>query len=131
MDDCKPTPSPFQSGVKLTATCTSPEIDATLYRQLVGILLYLTHIRPDLSFVVGLVARYIQTPHESHWKVAKSILRYVCGTVQFEMHYSSKGTPLLVGLIDSNWVSDPDDQKSTTSYVFSLSSRPIDWACKK
>jgi hypothetical protein len=31
MDDCKPTPSPFQSGVKLTATCTSPEVDATLY----------------------------------------------------------------------------------------------------
>jgi hypothetical protein len=32
MDNCKPTPSPFQSGVKITATCTSPEVDATLYR---------------------------------------------------------------------------------------------------
>jgi hypothetical protein len=32
MDDCKPTPSLFQSGVKLTAACTSPEFDATLYR---------------------------------------------------------------------------------------------------
>jgi hypothetical protein len=32
MDDRKPTPSPFQSGVKLSATCTSPEVDATLYR---------------------------------------------------------------------------------------------------
>jgi hypothetical protein len=56
MDDCKPTPSPFQSGVKLSATCTSPEVDATLYRQLVGSLLYLTHTCPDLSFVVGVVA---------------------------------------------------------------------------
>jgi hypothetical protein len=56
MDDCKPTPSPFQSGVKLSATCTSPKVDATLYRQLVGSLLYLTHTRPDLSFDVGLVA---------------------------------------------------------------------------
>jgi hypothetical protein len=36
MDDCKPTPSPFQSGVNISATCTSPEVDATLYRQLVG-----------------------------------------------------------------------------------------------
>ena len=79
MDDCKPSPSPFQSGVKLSATCTSPEVDATLYRQLVGNLLYLTHTRPDLSFVVGLVARYMKTPHESHWKASKRILRYVRG----------------------------------------------------
>jgi hypothetical protein len=32
MGDCKPPPSRFQSGVKLTGTCTSPEVDATLYR---------------------------------------------------------------------------------------------------
>jgi hypothetical protein len=81
MDDCKPTPSPFQSGVKLIATCTSLEVDATLYCQLVGSLLYLTHTHPNLSFVVGLVARYMQTPHESHWKVAKTILHYVRGIV--------------------------------------------------
>jgi hypothetical protein len=81
MDNCKPTPSPFQYGVKLSATYTSPEVDATLYRQLVGSLLYLTHTRPDISFVVGLIARYMQTPHESHWKEAKRILHYVHGTV--------------------------------------------------
>jgi hypothetical protein len=56
----------------------------------------------------------------------------VCpGTVQFGIHYSSGGTPLLVGFIDSDWVDDPDDQKSTASYVFSLGSRPVTWACKK
>eukprot|EP00253_Pinus_taeda_P034902 PITA_34902 len=77
MEDCKPAPSPFQSGVKLSVSCTSPEVDATLYRQLVGKLLYLTHTRPDLSFAVGLVARFLQNPRESHWKAAKRILRYV------------------------------------------------------
>jgi hypothetical protein len=107
MDDCKPTPSPFHSGVKLTATCTSLKVDATLYHQLVGSLLYLTHTRPDLSFVVGLVSRYMQTPHESHWKVAKRILLYVHGIVQFRIHYSSEGTPLLVGFTDSDWVQRP------------------------
>ena len=66
MEDCKPAPSPFQSRVKLSATCTSPKVDATLYRQLVGSLLYLTHSCLDLSFIVGRVARYMQTPHESH-----------------------------------------------------------------
>jgi hypothetical protein len=31
MEDCKPTPSPFHSRVKLAATCTTPEVDSTLY----------------------------------------------------------------------------------------------------
>jgi hypothetical protein len=131
MDDCKLIPSPFQSRVKLTATCTSPEVDATLYHQLVGSVLYLTHTHPDLSFVVGLVARYMKTPHERHWKVAKMILYYVCGTIQFEIHYSSGGTSLLVGFTDSDWVDDPDDQKSTVVYVFSLGLGLVTWACKK
>jgi hypothetical protein len=131
MDDCKPTPSPFQSRVNLSATCTSHEVDATLCHQLVGSLLYLTHTCPDLSFVVGVVARYMKTPHESHWKEAKRILFYVCVTVQFRIHYSSGGTPLLVGFTDSDWAGDPDNWKSTASYVFILGSGPVTWVCKK
>ena len=59
MSDCKSSPTPFQSGVKLTVECTTPLIDATLYRQLVGSLIYLTHSRPDLSFVVSLVSQFM------------------------------------------------------------------------
>eukprot|EP00253_Pinus_taeda_P028073 PITA_28073 len=102
MEDCKPAPSPFQSGFKLSVTCTSPEVDATLYCQLVGKLLYLTHTRPDLSFVVGLVAGFI-----------------------------AEASLLLVGFTDSDWAGDLDDRKSTTGYVFTLGSGPITWACKK
>eukprot|EP00253_Pinus_taeda_P028262 PITA_28262 len=131
MEDCNPAPSPFHSGVKLSVSCTSPEVDATLYRQLVGKLLYLTHTRPDLSFAVGLVARFLQNPRESHWKAAKRILRYVRGTIQFGIHYSAKATPLLVGFTDSDWAGDPDDRKSTAGYFFTLGSGPITWACKK
>jgi hypothetical protein len=91
----------------------------------------LTHTRPDLYFVVGLVARYMKTPHEIHWKESKRILRYIHGTVQFGIHYSSEGTPLLVGFADLDWASDPDDRKSTACYLFSLGSRPVTWAYKK
>jgi hypothetical protein len=56
MEDFKPAPSPFQSGVKLSTTCITPEVDATLHHQLVGILLYLNHTHPNISFVVGLVS---------------------------------------------------------------------------
>eukprot|EP00253_Pinus_taeda_P033858 PITA_33858 len=94
-------------------------------------LLYLTHTHPDLSFVVGLIARFMQTPRESNWKSAKRILHYVRGTVQFGIHYSAEESPLLVGFTDSDWAGDPDDRKSTVGYVFTLGSGPITWACKK
>ena len=109
MEYCKPTPSPFQSGVKLSVTCTTPQVDATLYRQLVGKLLYLTHTRPDLSFAVGLVARFMHKPHESHWKEDKIILRCIRGTIQFEIHYNAGASPLLISFTNYDWASDPND----------------------
>jgi hypothetical protein len=56
MEYSKPSPSPFQSGVKLASTFTYLKVEATLYHQLVGNLLYFSHTCPDLSFVVGLVS---------------------------------------------------------------------------
>eukprot|EP00253_Pinus_taeda_P027116 PITA_27116 len=81
MEYCKPTPSPFQSRAKLSVTCNSLEVDATLYYYLVGNILCLTHTRPDLSFDVGLIARFMKNPHESHCKEAKRIICYIQGHV--------------------------------------------------
>eukprot|EP00253_Pinus_taeda_P004779 PITA_04779 len=44
---------------------------------------------------------------------------------------NSEASPLLVGFTDFDWAGDPDDQKSTASYVFTLGSGPITWAYKK
>ncbi|XP_057846642.1 uncharacterized mitochondrial protein AtMg00810-like [Cryptomeria japonica] len=89
MADCKPALTPFPSGAKLDASCSSPLADATLYRQLVGSIIYLTHTRPDTSYVVGLVSRFMQGPHELHWKAAKRILHYVQGTHSYGIHYTA------------------------------------------
>jgi hypothetical protein len=77
MTDCKSAPTPFLSGVKLEDGEETPLVDNTLYRHLVGILLYLTHSIPDLSYVIGSVSRFMQELHELHWKVAKHIIQYV------------------------------------------------------
>ena len=37
----------------------------------------------------------------------------------------------MIGFTDSDWAGDPDDQKSTTGYVFTLVLGPITWSCKK
>jgi hypothetical protein len=131
MTDCKSAPTPFLSGVKLEDGGETPLVDNTLYRQLVGILLYLTHSRPDLSYEVGTVSRFMQESHELHWKAAKCILRYVQGTITFGIHYATDSTLDLIGFTYSDWAGDSIDCKSTSGYSLSLGSGPICWSSKK
>jgi hypothetical protein len=77
MTYCKSSLIPFLSGVKLEDGGETLLVEGTLYRQLVGSLLYLTHSRPNLSYEVGVVSRFMQEFHELHWKYAKRILQYI------------------------------------------------------
>jgi hypothetical protein len=102
MTDCKSAPTPFLSGVKLEDGGETPLVDNTLYRQLVGSLLYLTHPRLDLSYAVGIVSRFMPELHELHWKVTKRILRYIQSTIAFRIHYVADSTLDLIGFTDSD-----------------------------
>jgi hypothetical protein len=131
MTDYKSSPTPFLSGVKLEDGGETPLDDSTLYRQLVGSLLYLTHSRPYLSYAVGTVSRFMKEPHELHWKSAKRILRYVQGTITFGIHYATYSTLDIIRFTDSDWVGDNTDRKSTSSYSLNLGSGTICWSSKK
>jgi hypothetical protein len=120
MIDCKSAPTPFLSGVKLEDGGETPLVDNTSYRQLLGRLLYLTHSRPDISYAVGVISRFMQEAHELHWKVAKHILRYVQSTNTFGIHYEIYSTLDLIGFTDSDWAGDNTDHKSTSGYSLSL-----------
>jgi hypothetical protein len=66
MIDYKSALTPFPSRVKPEDGGETPLVENTLYRQLVGSLLYLTHSRPYLSYAVGAISRFMQQPHEIH-----------------------------------------------------------------
>jgi hypothetical protein len=131
MTDCNYAPPPFLSGVKLEDGRETPLVDNTLYKKIVGIFLYLTHCRPALSYAVGTVSRFMQEPHEVHWKSAKCILRYVQGTITFGIHYVEDSTFDLIGFTNSEWVGDSIDCNSTSAYSLSLGFGPIYWSSKK
>jgi hypothetical protein len=131
MTDCKSAPTHFLSGVELEDGGDTPLVDITLYKQLVGSLLYLTHSIPYLSYAVGAISRFMQEPHELHWKVEKRILLYVHGTITFGIHYEIDSTLDLIGFTDFEWVGNSTDHKSTSGYSLSLGSRPICWLSKK
>ena len=79
MAECRPTPFTFLSGISLEEGKHTPPMDCTIYRQLIGSLLYLTHYRTDICYAVNAVSRYMHQPHDLHWKEAKRILQYIQG----------------------------------------------------
>ena len=103
MTDCKATTFPFLSGIRLEEGGSTPLVDNTLYKQLIGSLLQFTHSRSDMSYVVSDVSRYMQEPHELHWNETKRILHYVQGTREFGIHYCTRAQIYLIYFIYSNW----------------------------
>ena len=87
MEDYKAAPCPFLLGIRLEEGGSMPLVDNTLYRHLIRSLLYLTHSRPNISYVVSATIKYMQEPHELHWKESKRILHYVKGTIDYVIHY--------------------------------------------
>lgn len=131
MDQCNSVHNPVVPGFKLTKDKEGVEVDSTLYKQMVGSLMYLTATRPDLMFIVSLISRYMERPTEFHLLAAKRALRYVKGTVSFGMFYPNRGREELIGYMDSDYAGDQDDRKSTSGYVFLMNSGAISWSSKK
>lgn len=81
MEDYKHECTPMETGTKLLMQDEGVIIDGTLYRQLVGSLIYLTTTRSNIAFIVGIISRFMEEPNQSHWLAAKKILRYLRGTL--------------------------------------------------
>ena len=64
--------------------------------------LYLTASRPDISYNVGVCARYQANPKESHMIALKRIIKYVKTTIDFGLWYSKNTNDVLAGYSDSD-----------------------------
>jgi hypothetical protein len=71
MTDCKVAATPMEERLRLSRDSTTEEVDATLYRRIVGSLRYLIHTRPDLTYAVGYVSRFLERPNEEHLQAVK------------------------------------------------------------
>ena len=121
--------SPMDPNAHLSALDASPPCDTSLYRQIVGSLIWLTHTRLDVAYSAGLLSSFSAKPLTSHLLAARRALRYLNATPHRSIIYG-RGTPL-VGPSDSDWTSDIDTRRSTTGYCFTLGSGAISWSSKR
>ena len=131
MLECKPVSSPMEPNSKICAHEGRKLDDGTMYRQLIGSLIYLTLTRPDISYAVGVVSRYMQSPKKPHLDAARRILRYVKGTIDYGLLYKRGEDCKLVGYCDADYAGDHDTRRSTTGYVSRLGSGTISWCSKR
>ena len=73
----------------------------------------------------------MERPTELHLNAAKKMLRYLKGTMNFGLFYKKGEKQELTGYTDSDYADDQDDRKSTSGYVFMLSSNAVSWSSKK
>ena len=117
MMNCNLVNTPMECGLKLSKEDGERKIDPTKFRSLIGSLRYLTCTRLDIQFSVGLVSRFMENPSEEHMKVAKRILRYLKGTLDYGIFYTSSKEACLKGYCDSDYAGDIDDRKSTAGFI--------------
>ena len=94
--------TPMSPNVKLTVDLLGKSVDSSLYRSMIGSLLYLTASRPDISYSVGVCARYQVNPKESHMIALKRIIKYVKTIANFGVWYSKDTNDVLVGYFDAD-----------------------------
>ncbi|XP_057432268.1 secreted RxLR effector protein 161-like [Lotus japonicus] len=120
--------------LKLDKCETESLVDATEYRQMVGSLRFICHTRPEISFSVGMVSRFMSEPRHSHQIAAKRILRYLKATLSYGIMFpvqDEKEGLHLVAYSDSDWCGDLVDRKSTMRYILTFAGAPISWCSKK
>ncbi|GJX15810.1 putative ribonuclease H-like domain-containing protein [Tanacetum coccineum] len=129
--DVKTASTPMETQKPLIKDEDGEEVDVYLYRSMIGSLMYLTSLRPNIMFVVCACARYQVNPKVSHLHAMKRIFRYLKGQPKLGLWYPKDSPFDLVAYIDSDYARASLDRKSTTGGCQFFGCRLISCQCKK
>ena len=134
MDNSKPDYLPIGVGITLSRE-NCPTVGAIMsrvpYASAVGAIMYtMTCTDPDVAYALGVTSRYQANPGEEHWKVVKTILKYLRRTKDKFLIYGDSELKLK-GYIDVSFASDKNDSKSILGYVFTLNGGAVSWKSSK
>ncbi|GKB46168.1 hypothetical protein Tco_0896921 [Tanacetum coccineum] len=140
MENSKRGTIPMQEKLKLSKSdgaSTPAEIrrmSRVPYASAVGSIMYVVRCtHPDVAFAQNITSRYQQNPGELHWTIVKNILKYLRNTKDMFLVYGGNmERELRVSCYtDAGYLTDADDMKSQTGYVFILNGGVVDWKSTK
>ncbi|XP_042406317.1 uncharacterized mitochondrial protein AtMg00810-like [Zingiber officinale] len=112
--------TPIETNVRYAPSDRPPLLDPSLFRTIVGSLVYFTVTRPDIVYAVYVVSQFIAAPIIVHWVIVLHILRYLQSTQFQNLLFPSTSYLELRAYSDVNWDDDPMDYKSTTGFCVFL-----------
>ncbi|GAU44272.1 hypothetical protein TSUD_133180 [Trifolium subterraneum] len=118
-------------GFELHKSSGTPLSDPTAYRRLLGRLLYLTHTRPNISYVVSKLSQFLDSPTDAHMIAGLHILIFLKNNPGQGLFFSSSSSLTLKGFSDSDWGACPNTRRYTIGFCFFLGSSLISWKSKK
>ena len=115
MRDCNYIKMPMEVHLKLQEETEGKQVSSTNFRSLIGSLTYLMNTRPDLTYSVSYLSRFMDKPSSEHLLAAKRIMRYLKGTKNFGLLYTRENRDLkITGYSDSDFAGDVNDRKCTS-----------------
>ena len=135
MKDCEPLATPNIIHQKLSSKEEDLYEDPTRYRNIVGMLQYLTFTRPDVVYSVNQVSQFMHEPHTPHMEAVKRILQYLKGTVGDDLVYrkseSNQDGHEIIIYADADWEGDLDERLSVSGYCSFIGSNMVSWSSRK
>ncbi|GKC38403.1 zinc finger, CCHC-type containing protein [Tanacetum coccineum] len=128
--DCTLVSTPMNTSEKLMPN-NGQVVSQLEYSRVIGCLMYaMTYTRPDIAIAMGKLSRYTSNPGTQHWQAIQRVLKYLKKTMDYRLKYT--GYPLVLeGYTDASWMSNTEDNSSTSGWVFLLGGGATSWASKK
>ncbi|MBW0590242.1 hypothetical protein O181_129957, partial [Austropuccinia psidii MF-1] len=102
------------------------------YRSAIGALNYIsTNTRPDITFAVSHLSRFLEKPGMTHWTACLQVLRYLYHTKDLSLHYFKEGNKGIEAYADADWGNWVIDRRSTSGYIVTVNGHLVSWRTKK
>ncbi|XP_058746738.1 uncharacterized mitochondrial protein AtMg00810-like [Vicia villosa] len=127
----KPASTPSDPSIKLCFDDAKHFPDIPAYRRLVGCLIYLNTMRPDITFITQQLSQFLSKPSITHHNVACRVLRYLKSCLGEGLFFPCSSKPCLLGFSDADWACCKDTRRSISGPCFFLGQSLISWRTKK